>query len=169
MAVEKVTDGVIVSIVYRLTVDGEVVEDTPADDPLDYLHGAENIVPGLERVLAGKQVGDKVNVTLKPEDAYGEYDEDDVEEIDRNDVPESVELGMEILLEDEEGFMFEAVVKEVTEDTVILDFNHMLAGKTVTYDVEIVGLREADAEELAHGHPHSLGDDDEDYDDFDEE
>lgn len=159
MSLDQITDGVVASIAYTLRVDGVEVEEATTDDPLEYLHGADNIVPGLERELTGKRVGDRFSVTLQPEDAYGEYDAEDVEIIDRSDLPETVEPGMEILIEDEEGFMYEAVVKEVTNDGVVLDFNPPLAGKVITYDVEVVALRQADDEELDHGHPHSYHDD----------
>jgi FKBP-type peptidyl-prolyl cis-trans isomerase SlyD len=159
MTSENIKNGMVVSLAYTLTADGQEVEHATADDPLDYLHGAENIVPGLERELAGKKVGDRFTITLEPEDAYGEYDEEDTDEIDRDDFPDEIEPGMELLLEDDDGNLFEATVKEVTDDLVVLDFNPPLAGKTVTYEVEVVSLRPADEEELAHGHPHSHEDD----------
>jgi FKBP-type peptidyl-prolyl cis-trans isomerase SlyD len=169
MAVDRIEDGVVVSLNYVLTVDGEEIARTEAGEPMDYLHGAENIVPGLEAALTGKVLGDRVSVTLSPDDAYGEYDEDNVEELDREDVPNADELeaGMIIEVEDEEGFTYLATVREISGDVVVLDYNPPLAGKTLTYDVEVVALREADDEELAHGHPHSFGDehDDEDWDD----
>jgi FKBP-type peptidyl-prolyl cis-trans isomerase SlyD len=136
---------------------------------MEYLHGAENIVPGMERLLTGKGVGDRFSVTLPPQDAYGEYDDENVETISREDIPEAVEPGMEVLLEDEDGLMFEALVKEVTDESIVLDFNAPLAGKTVTYDVEVISMRAADAEELDHGHPHGYEDDLDDYDDDDED
>jgi FKBP-type peptidyl-prolyl cis-trans isomerase SlyD len=168
MAADRVEDGVVVSLSYKLTVGGEVVAQTDADEPMEYLHGAENIVPGLEKALTGKQLGDRLSVTLQPDEAYGQYDEDNIEELDREDVPQVDELeqGMVIEVEDEEGYTYLAFVKEINDDVVVLDYNPPLAGKTLTYDVEVVGLREADEEELAHGHPHSLGDEheyDEDY------
>lgn len=176
MAPDKIKDGVVVSIAYRLTADGEEVEIVPKEDPIEYLHGAENIVPGLEKALAGKAAGEKVSITLKPEDAYGEYDAEDVETVDREDLPDELEAGMEVLLEDNAGNFFEATIKEVSDESVTLDFNMPLAGKTITYDVEILELRDADEEELAHGHPHSYEDefddddwDDEDWDDEDDE
>ncbi|MFW5691781.1 MAG: FKBP-type peptidyl-prolyl cis-trans isomerase [Chloroflexota bacterium] len=168
MTVETIRDGVVVSLAYTMIVDGDVVEETTADDPLDYLHGAENIVPGLEEALTGRKVGDKFSVTLAPEDAYGEYDEEDLEEVDREDLPDEIEVGMELLLEDEYGNFFEATVKQIKKDSVVLDFNPDFAGKTVTYKVEILDMREADEEEKAHGHPHSYEEDDYDMDDYDE-
>lgn len=169
MAVTKIEDNVVVSLAYTLTVDGQIVEEATEAEPLDYLHGAENIVPGLETALTGKTVGDKFTITLKPEDAYGEYDEDDKETFAKEDLPgaEMLEVGMEIVLEDEDGYEFEAIVAEISGNEVVLDFNPEYAGKTITYDVEVIALREANEEEIEHGHPHSYGydDDDEDYDD----
>lgn len=154
MSVEKIQDGVVVSLAYKLTVDGETLEEATTDDPLEYLHGANDLLPSLEARLAGKRVGDKLCVTLEPEEGYGEYDPDATEVLGRDSLPDEVEEGMELMLEDNEGNLFEAVVKEITKDTVVLDFNSPLAGKTVTYDVEVVGLRRADEAELAHGHVH---------------
>jgi FKBP-type peptidyl-prolyl cis-trans isomerase SlyD len=159
MANDIVQNGKVVSIHYTLQSNGETVENTEADSPLEYLHGAENIVPGLETALNGKRVGDKFNVTLEAEDAYGEYDEEAFETVARADLPDEVEIGMELLLEDEDGDMFEVIVSEITDDSVVLDFNAPLAGMRVTFNGEIVAIRDADADELDHGHPHSYADD----------
>ena len=172
MSSEKITDGMVVSLAYVLTVDGVEVSRTDADDPLEYLHGAENIIPGLEAALTGKQVGDKINVTLSPEDAYGDYDQDEVEEVDRDDMPEPLEEGMIVEVEDEDGFVYVATVTKLDADTVTMDFKQPLAGKTLTYDVELTALRPAAEEEMAHGHPHSLDDEFDDYyddDDFEDD
>ena len=167
MAVDKVQDGVVVSMAYVLTVDGEEVSRASADDPLEYLHGAENVVPGLEAALEGKRVGEKLHVTVPPEDAYGEYDEEDVDEFDLDEIPgaENLEPGMVVEVEDEDGYIYVGTVQEVNEETVLVDFNPPLAGKTLTFDVEVLGLREANEDELDHGHPHSL---DEFYEDEEE-
>lgn len=172
MTIEKIRDGVVVSLAYTLMVDGEEVDRAESDEPLEYLHGAENIVPGLEDALTGKKVGDKISVTLKPEDGYGEYDEEDVEVVERDEIPDADMLrqGMVIEAEDEDGNSTLGVVREITNGKIVLDFNPPLAGKTLTYNVEVLGLREADREELAHGHPHGLHahfHDDEDWDDED--
>lgn len=162
MAVEKIANGVVVSMSYVLTVDGEEVDRAGSDDPLEYLHGADNIVPGLEEALEGKKVGDKVSAVVPPEQGYGEYDEDEVDEFDFDEIDdaEELEVGMplEFEEEDEEGnvYIYEGTVMEITEDTVVVDFNAPLAGKTLNFEVEILGLREATAEELDHGHPHSM-------------
>lgn len=167
MAVDTIRDGVVVSMAYVLTVDGEEVSRAGADDPLEYLHGAENIVPGLEEALEGKRAGDKLSVTVPPEDAYGEYDEDDVDEFDLEEIPgaENLEPGMVVEVEDEDGYIYVGTVQEVSEDVVLVDFNPPLAGKTLTFEVEVLTLREANEDELEHGHPHSL---DEFYEDEEE-
>jgi FKBP-type peptidyl-prolyl cis-trans isomerase SlyD len=168
MAVDTIADGVVVSLAYKLTVDGQEIARTEEGESLDYLHGAENIVPGLEAHLTGKKVGDKLSVTLPPDQAYGEYDDEAVEEIDREDIPQADELepGMMIEVEDEEGDVYLAMVREINSDTIVLDYNPPLAGKTLTYDVEVLSLREADDEEIAHGHVHGMGDwfDEDEYD-----
>ncbi len=173
--VEQIENGVVAGLSYTLKVDGDVVEMADADNVLEYLHGAENIVPGLEKVLTGKKVGDKFEVTLAPADAYGEYDDELLEAIDRADFDgiDGIEPGVEILLEDEDGDMFEVLVREVTADAVIVDFNPPLAGKTLTYSVEVISLRNATEEELETGVPASLFDElshefeDYDYDEAD--
>lgn len=168
----KITDGLVVSLDYVLTVDGEVLAKTEAGDPMEYLHGAEEILPGLEAALDGKQVGDKFSVTLQPQDAYGDYDEEEREEIDRADIPniDELEVGMEVEVEDEDGYAYRAMVLEIGPKIVTLDFNPPLAGKTLTYDVEVVGIREATEEELEHGHAHGndFDEEDEDYEYEDE-
>lgn len=165
MAVQKVADGVVVSLAYVLTVDGEEVERVEPDDPLDYLHGAENIVPGLEAALAGKKIGENLSVTVSAEDGYGDYDEEELETIARDDIPDAdmLEVDMVVEIEDEDGYWYEATIREITPKTVVLDFNPPLAGKTLHYDVQVLGLRPADPEELEHGHPHSMDDDEDDY------
>lgn len=168
----KISDGLVVSLDYVLTVDGEVLAKTEPGDPMEYLHGAEEILPGLEAALDGKQVGDKFSVTLQPEDAYGDYDDEEREEIDRADIPniDELEVGMEVEVEDEDGYAYRAMVLEIGPKIVTLDFNPPLAGKTLTYDVEVVGIREATEEELEHGHAHGndFDEEDEDYEYEDE-
>lgn len=165
---QTIQDDLVVSLRYALTVDGEVVTET-GGEPMEYLHGAEEILPGLEVALTGRKVGDKFSVTLQPEDAYGEYDEDEIEEIDREDIPniDELEVGMDVEVEDEDGYAYPAQVLEITDKVVVLDFNDRLAGKTLTYDVEVVGIREATPEELEHGHSH--GEDWEDEEDYEYE
>ncbi len=166
MAEETIRDGMVVSLAYSLTADGEIVETATAEEPLDYLHGADNIVPGLEAVLLGKKVGDRMTVTLQPAEAYGDYDPDDTEIVPLSDFPDANELseGMAVVMEDEDGYMFDALIREIRADEVVLDFNPPLAGRVITYDVEVLEIRPAEEEELAAGQPYGFMDD-HDHDD----
>jgi FKBP-type peptidyl-prolyl cis-trans isomerase SlyD len=156
--VDKIADGVVVKMAYRMIADGLEIESAPAADPLYYLHGSENIVPGLESALEGKTVGDKLTVTLEPSDAYGEREDDAVQEADLADfdLPESVEVGDEVEVEDAEGDVFTATVTEINDETLVLDFNSPMAGKTITFEVEVLGLRAATEDELDFGEPDEL-------------
>ncbi len=173
--VDTIMDGIVVSLAYLLTVDGEEVDRATAESPLEYLHGADNIVPGLEQALEGRRVGERVSVSVPPELGYGAYDEEEIDEYDRDEIPDADQLepGTLIEVEDENGFIYEGIITEVTDSVVLVDFNHPLAGKTLHFDVEILSLREADPEELDHGHPHALdgfyGDNDYDDDDYDDD
>ncbi|RMG78231.1 MAG: peptidylprolyl isomerase [Chloroflexi bacterium] len=160
MTPEKIENGVVAALAYTLTVDGEIVEEVTADDPLEYLHGAENIVPGLENALLGKRAGDKFSITLQPEEAYGEYDEQLIDRVPLEDVDtdDELEVGMIIGLEDEEGDYFEALIRDITPEYVELDFNPTLAGKVITYNVEVIALRDATEDERQLGIPMSLFD-----------
>ncbi len=153
----KATKDTVVTVDYRLTLpDGEVVEISEPGDPLTYLHGYEDIVPGLEKALEGKAVGDRVQAIVPPEEAYGEYDPEGVEEVDRSEFPAELELeeGGTITATDEDDDEVEFLVKEIKGDRVVVDFNHPLAGKTLHFDVTIREIRPATAEELEHGHVH---------------
>ncbi len=152
----QIADGLVVSLTYVLTVDGEEVARTEDGDPMTYLHGAEEILPGLEQALTGKNIGERVQVTLPPEEAYGDYDEDDFEEIDLEDIPnaDELEIGMIVEVQDEDGYAYAASVSEINDGVVVLDFNPPLAGKTLNYDVTVVAIREATEEEREHGHAH---------------
>lgn len=169
----KLTNGMIGEIAYTLRVDGHIIEEITADDAIEYLHGADNLVPGLEAALEGKQAGDAFAVTVAPADGYGDYNEDDIEDlpVDDIDAADELEPGMEIELMDEEGDFYEGTVLEVTDEYVRVDFNPTLAGKTLNYEVEVIKVRNATAEELEAGLPQSLIDEmeDEDYEDDDDD
>lgn len=157
--IDQVTDDVIVSLHYVLTVDGEQIDTSREDSPIDFLQGHNNIIPGLEHQLYGMKVGDKKEVTVSPKDGYGERAAEDIKDVPRSEFPDDIPLkpGVYLQVEDKDGFLEEATIVEVGKDTVKLDFNHPLAGKELHFQVEVVDLRAATAEELDHGHPHSPG------------
>lgn len=165
-----VGDGVVVSMEYTLTVKGDVIDSSDGNDPLEFLCGHQNIVPGLERELLGMTVGQTKKVTVLPSEGYGEVDQDAFLEISRNEFPDDIplEVGVELDLRDEDGEIMSATISKLDGDQVQLDLNHPLAGETLDFDVKIVGLRLPTEEELEHGHVH--GHDHEEMDeDFDEE
>jgi FKBP-type peptidyl-prolyl cis-trans isomerase SlyD len=152
-----VADDMVVSLAYVLTVDGEELDSADASDPLEYLQGHTQIIPGLEQALVGMHIGDEIEVTVEPAEAYGEYDEEEVDIIPLEAFPDDFEpaVGDDLQLRDTEtGEVFNATVVELLDDEIKVDFNHPLAGETLTFKVQITGLRPATSEELAHGHVH---------------
>ncbi len=144
---------------YTLTdAEGNVLDKSPEGQPLAYLHGHSNIIPGLEKQLEGKVVGDKLTAVVEPAEAYGEYHEENVQSIPREHFQgiDNLQVGMQLQSE-AEGQLILVTVKEVSEDSVTIDGNHPLAGKQLTFDVEITNVREASEEEIAHGHIHGEG------------
>ncbi len=156
-----VEDDVVVSIDYELTVDGEVVDSSEGEEPLEYLQGHKNIIPGLERQLAGMRVGETRQVLVPAADAYGPLDPDAMVEIPRAEFPEDIPLEMDLQLEvsDSEGEVRDARIVKIEENTITLDFNHPLAGQDLNFKVTVVDLRQPTAEELEHGHVHGEGHD----------
>jgi len=167
---EEIKDGEVVSLAYTLKLaNGEIIDYSEAEDPLEYLHGAENIIPALEEQLTGLHVGDEKSVELDAKDGYGEYDPEEVEVVESKMLPKDlhVKLGMVLAISDDEGNLSEAYVREIRPDSVTLDFNHPLAGQRLFFKVQVLGIREASEEEIAHGHPHGENGHD-DFDDDDE-
>jgi FKBP-type peptidyl-prolyl cis-trans isomerase SlyD len=159
-APETVAPGHVVSIHYTLTLDDGTEADTSfGADPLVYLHGHGNIVPGLEDGLLGRAVGDRLVVTVAPDKGYGELQEDANLTVSRGAFPQDLDLeeGLELGVEGSDGEMIPMWVERVDGDEVELTANHPLAGRTLTFAVEVVGVRSATAEEIAHGHPHGPG------------
>lgn len=165
-----VADDVVVSLEYKLTVDGEIVDSTEGDEPLQFIQGHQNIIPGLERELAGMKVGDSKKVVVPPAQAYGEVDPGNIIDVPRSEFPAEIPLdpGTELEVKNADGEVLSATISAVSKETVKLDFNHPLAGKELFFDVTVVDLRSATEEELAHGHVHG---DDFDYeeDEYDED
>jgi FKBP-type peptidyl-prolyl cis-trans isomerase SlyD len=154
---KPIADGDIVFLQYTLRNDaGEILDQASADDPLFYLHGAENIVPGLEKELTGKQPGDRFQVTIAPAEGYGERSGPGPQAVPRASFPDTmaIEAGMPFLAEGEDGRPFPVWVSSADAHTVMVDRNHPLAGETLHFDVEVVRTRPATRDELAHGHPH---------------
>ena len=150
-------DKLVVSMHYTLTDDDKNVLDTSAEtEPMAYLHGAENIIPGLENALTGKVEGDKMQVRVEPEEAYGEHSPELIHKVDiaAFEGVDNVEAGMKFETQSPEGHAQLIEVKEVNGDEVIIDANHPLAGVTLNFDVEVISVREATQEELDHGHVH---------------
>jgi FKBP-type peptidyl-prolyl cis-trans isomerase SlyD len=156
-----VADDLVVRLDYTLTLSsGEVYDSSAESGPLEYLQGHGQLIPGLEEALYDMAVGEEKDVIVTPDVAYGEYDPEAIQEIPRDIFPAEMELeaGMSIDLYDEDADEeLEATIEEVDEETVLVNFNHPLAGETLNFHVRIAGLREATPEELDHGHAHGNG------------
>jgi len=156
----KVAKDTVVSLSYELfDSTGELLEKV--DEQISYLHGGyDGIFPLVEEALHEKKIGDKVSVTMQPDDAFGEYDHNLVEVEPRSSFPKDIAVGMQMEgapeASDEEDFMLFTVV-DVTDDEVTVDGNHPLAGKTLTFNCTVTGVRKATADELEHGHVHEEG------------
>jgi FKBP-type peptidyl-prolyl cis-trans isomerase SlyD len=149
----EITDARVASIHYTLTDDaGNVIDKSPEAQPLSYFHGAGNIVPGLEKALAGKQPGDSLKVEVKPEEGYGPRNEGLVQEVPRTAFQgvDKVEPGMQFHAQSERGPLLVTVV-EAGDDKVRIDGNHPLAGKTLHFDVSVADVREASEQEKQTG------------------
>ena len=151
-----VKDNLIVTLDYTLKIDDEVLESTSDGEPIEFIQGIGQIIPGLENALYDMKIGDTKTVVIEPDQAYGDYDDDSTQVAKKEEFSEEIPLdvGTFMDLEDDEGDILSAQIVEVDEETVTLDFNHPLAGKTLTFEISLSGLREASAEELDHGHVH---------------
>lgn len=150
-------DNLVVSMHYKLTDDdGNVLDSSEGSEALTYLHGAGNIIPGLEKALVGKVEKDSVQVRVEAADAYGEVVPELIDTIDKAAFQgvEVVEAGMTFEAKDPNGTLQRIVVKKVEGEEVTIDANHPLAGVALTFDVEIISVREATEEEITHGHVH---------------
>lgn len=159
MSRDSVQEGLVVSMDYKLTVDGEVLDTSDDEGPLQFLAGYDNIVPGLEREMIGMKIGENKEVVVKPGQGYGEFDEEAFMDVPRTEFPEDMKLeeGMELHLTDEDDQYQTAYVTSFDDQTVQLDLNHPLAGAELHFTVTVVALREPTEEELDHGHVHEEG------------
>ena len=139
---------------------GEVLDSSADKEPMAFIHGVGNLIPGLERELEGKKTGDKINAVVKPEDAYGEYSKENIHKVPLSgfqaEGDEKLEVGMQVRIETNDGISV-AEVKGIEGEEITLDLNHPLAGETLHFDVEVVEVREATKDELDHGHAHGPG------------
>jgi FKBP-type peptidyl-prolyl cis-trans isomerase SlyD len=147
----------VVSMHYKLADDdGNVLDSSEGSEPMAYLHGAGNIIPGLENALTGKVEGDSLDVRVEPADGYGEVMQELIQTVDKEAFQgvENVEVGMSFEAQAQNGSVHRVVVKEVEGDSVTIDANHPLAGLVLHFNIDVVGVRDATEEELAHGHAH---------------
>jgi FKBP-type peptidyl-prolyl cis-trans isomerase SlyD len=150
-------NNLVVSMHYKLSDDeGNVIDSSEGSEPLTFLHGAGNIIPGLENALVGKVEGDSLQVTVKPEDGYGDVIPELVQTVERAAFQgvEDIEPGMAFEAQGPDGTPQRIIVRAVEGDEVTVDGNHPLAGMELSFDVQIVSVRDAQEEEIAHGHAH---------------
>lgn len=149
----------VVSFHYTLKDEsGSVLESSRGEEPLSYLEGVGQIIPGLESQLRGMKKGDKKNVNVSAKDAYGEHDQDLIVKVPRAQIPKKdVEVGDQFHAHGPDGQPAVVTVTQIDEQHVTVDGNHPLAGQALTFDVEITDVRDATKEELAHGHAHGPG------------
>ena len=152
----------VVSIHYELTDDdGAKIDSSAGQEPLIYLHGANNIISGLESALVGKDAGDKLQVTVQPGEGYGVINETLIQVVPKEafEGVKDLQPGMQLQAEDKQGHVQHVTVKAIGDEGVTIDANHPLAGKVLHFDVAIEAVREATEQEKDHGHVHIHGHD----------
>jgi len=155
----KIEKNRVVGIHYTLTDnDGKVLDSSRGNQPLLYLHGNGNLIPGLENALEGKRKNDTLNVKVMPDMGYGEFDENMIFEVNRSqfDFSGEIKKGMQFQMHTDHGHQV-VTVSKIEGDVVILDGNHPLAGQELNFDVEVTDVREASGDEISHGHDHQHG------------
>ena len=155
----QIENNKVVSINYHLTNEaGETLDTSEGREPLAYIQGHNNIIPGLEEELTGKSVGDKLKVVVSPEKGYGNYEEALLQVVPRESFQgvDNIEVGMQFQVNTPQGTQIIAVTK-IEGDNITVDGNHPLAGQQLTFDVEVMDIRDASEEELSHGHVHGAG------------
>lgn len=154
----QITQNTVASIEYTLKDnEGQVLDTSEGREPLTYLHGSGNLVPGLEAALEGNGEGDSVSVTVEPAEGFGERDENLIQQVPKAafEGVDSIEAGMRFQASDESGQGRIVTVTEVADDEVTVDANHPLAGVPLNFDVNVVEVRAASEEEIEHGHVHT--------------
>ncbi|MGD8525811.1 MAG: peptidylprolyl isomerase [Thioalkalispiraceae bacterium] len=155
----QISDSKVVTLNYTLKDDDGNIIDQSQDGQFAYLHGAQNIIPGLENALIDKSKGDKLTVRVEPKDGYGERSDSMIQNVDRAmfDVEQELEVGQQFHAQSPEGHMITVTIAQIEGDEVTVDGNHPLAGVPLNFDVEVMDVRDASAEELDHGHVHGPG------------
>ena len=156
----QISTNKVVTIDYTLKDDdGNVIDSSEGGPGLTYLHGANNIIPGLENALAGKSVGDSLSVKIEPQDGYGEHDESKIQPVPKEmfDGAGEIEVGMDYYAQGPSGEMLTITVIQITDEHIVVDGNHPLAGQNLNFDVSVTDIRDASEEELEHGHVHGPG------------
>lgn len=160
----KIEVNTVPSVTYTLSVEGEKIESTDTSNPLVFLFGAGQMIPGFEKELEGLQKGDKYDFEVSPEEGYGELNPQavvevpiNVFEVDGKVDDQMLQVGNALPMQDQNGNPMEGIVVEVSAENVKMDFNHMLAGKKLHFVGEIVDVRKAEEEEISHGHVHGPG------------
>jgi len=138
----KPRTGDTVKVEYTLTVDGVVFDTSEGEEPLEFEIGAEQMIPGFEKAVKGMKVGETKQVTLKPEDAYGERNENLTAVIDRSELPAEIvpEVGLHLQAQSDDGSIRVVTITAVTDTTIAIDGNHPLAGKTLTFEIKLVEI-----------------------------
>ncbi|MGB2106370.1 MAG: FKBP-type peptidyl-prolyl cis-trans isomerase [Porticoccaceae bacterium] len=155
----KIQNNSAVSFHYTLTDDDGIrIDSSEGQEPLGYLHGAGNIIPGLEKALEGKTIGDSLTVAVTAAEGYGEVQKELIQEVPKEAFQgiDTIEVGMQFEAQTGQGGTVPVTVIDVTDELVTVDGNHPLAGKNLNFDVSIEDVREATEEELANGHVNGL-------------
>jgi FKBP-type peptidyl-prolyl cis-trans isomerase SlyD len=152
----QIGDQKVVTLHYTLTDNEGRLIDKSDDGSFAYLHGARNIIPGLEDALTGKTAGEELTVAVAPEDAYGARDDSMLQQVPKNMFEDTsqIAVGTQFHAQGPNGEMLVVTVMEVADEHVVVDGNHPLAGVELNFDVKIVDVRDASEEEVEHGHVH---------------
>ena len=142
-AASVVSDGKKVKFDYTLSVDGKVVETSKEDGPMEYTQGDDSLIPGLAKQMAGLKVGDEKTIVVSSQEGFGPIDPQAVQEVPKSAIAPDIQLSVGLLLQmnDPQGNAFPAIIKEIKDDKVVLDFNHPLAGKELTFNVKVVDIQ----------------------------
>ncbi len=153
-----ITQDSVVQLHYRVSEAQDLIEDSAKGEPMLYLHGHQNMLPAIEQALAGKAAGDELTLVVAPKDAYGERDENAIQSVQVKHLKGAKKWapGMTAIIETEQGPRQVKIVK-MGMFKADVDVNHPLAGKTLTFELKVVSVRAASAEEVAHGHAHGVG------------